>query len=385
MSPRSEATGQKITSLDGLRGFAVLAVMLHHSANYNPTDNLINRVIRGGLSLGWIGVDLFFVLSGFLITGILLNTRNCRNYFSSFWCRRALRILPLSYGFLLLALAVFPRIVQPGWLPAKADYWLYPTYLMNWLPLWHEPWHANILGHFWSLCIEEQFYLVWPLLVLFLNPRALPRVLVALGLLTIAGRGWWVWNYGPNDFIDRATITRADSLLAGALCACLLHRQQITRRVTSMLGFVALILLSSFVAIFYAVGGESWEVFVREAGFPILAVAFSALLVYTVQTDHEPGWMQTILRCRPLTSLGKIAYGVYIFHVPVFYFVDVAFIVANLMGRFVLLKFVLKYCLSIGIASMSFEYFERPFLLMKDRFRPEYSPPPKTASLAATD
>src|SRR5208282_2425862 len=155
---------RKLVALDGVRGLAIVAVMLTHiSIQQVP----LHPLLRGTLALGWSGVDLFFVLSGFLITGILLDTRQCPNYFRSFYARRVLRIFPLYYGFLTFALLVFPYIVSPDFMPAPSHRWLYVCYVANWLP--HAQWH--VLSHFWSLCVEEQFYFIWPLLILLVSPR----------------------------------------------------------------------------------------------------------------------------------------------------------------------------------------------------------------------
>lgn len=116
---------RQIESLDGLRGIAILMVMFLHFGEPRLQIKFVDSLLRAGTALGGIGVDLFFVLSGFLITGILLDTRHCSNYWSSFYSRRALRIFPLYYAFLFFAWAVFPSTADPGWLPVRADWWLY--------------------------------------------------------------------------------------------------------------------------------------------------------------------------------------------------------------------------------------------------------------------
>src|SRR3954454_23560111 len=106
---------RKLVSLDGIRGLAILAVMIHHFEPWFPGASRLQLAVKWICRFGWAGVDLFFVLSGFLITGILLDSRYATNYFSSFYMRRALRIFPLAYAFLLFAFLVFPHIVSPGW------------------------------------------------------------------------------------------------------------------------------------------------------------------------------------------------------------------------------------------------------------------------------
>jgi len=134
-------------ALDGVRSLAILAVLFNHSHRPYP-DTLLKHAVSLLFTRGWTGVDLFFVLSGFLITGILIDSRGAGNYFTSFYARRALRIFPLYYAFLAVGLIVLPRTVSLDWLPLPADRWLYPTYLMNWLVLWKGVWRPNVVGHF---------------------------------------------------------------------------------------------------------------------------------------------------------------------------------------------------------------------------------------------
>ena len=211
-------------ALDGLRGTAILAVLVCHYASLLPRTPAV-----GLLEIGWAGVDLFFVLSGFLITGILLDARGTPNYFRNFYARRALRIFPLYYGFLVVTLLVSLVVrLAPGashegirhlW-AAQPSLW---TYTVNyWIPTqtgWN-PWSEMVIP-LWSLSVEEQFYLVWPLVVCRLSERGLVRLCVGIVAgalllrlsLTAAGVDWsWLYFVTP---------ARADSLAAGALLALL--------------------------------------------------------------------------------------------------------------------------------------------------------------------
>src|SRR5687767_2907742 len=165
-----------IPALDGLRGIAIILVMLHHFTYYRPNSG-IDAQIASVLFFGWAGVDLFFVLSGFLITGILLDTRDSKRYFSTFYARRTLRIFPLYYLVLLLAFVVLPKFpalhpvllgqVGPVDLPPQWPYWLYLTNFSIADGGWVHGW----VDVAWSLAIEEQFYLVWPLMIWLCPPR----------------------------------------------------------------------------------------------------------------------------------------------------------------------------------------------------------------------
>src|ERR1035437_5812327 len=170
---------RNIRALDGIRGVAIILVMLHHFEHLIPPCNIAIRFMKLMLSYGWVGVDLFFALSGFLITGILLDTRKANNYFSAFYARRVLRIFPLYYSVLIVILgaaAVWSH--RPHVLPLVADQKLSFLYLTNWLVLWKGEWGPNIVGHFWSLAVEEQFYLIWPLCVWLLISQRLAKVAV---------------------------------------------------------------------------------------------------------------------------------------------------------------------------------------------------------------
>ena len=368
---------RNLVSLDGLRGLAILMVMFTHSVDSIPPGrSAVNQAVLHSFSLGWAGVDLFFVLSGFLITGILLDTRECSNYFKSFYCRRALRIFPLSYSFLLIAFLVFPYIVQPDWLPIPADRWLYPCYLMNWHVLWKDHFHGLVVGHFWTLCVEEQFYFIWPMIVLAVRPKLLLRFVLLMEVAIVSGRAGWVWSHGPSTTLGFATITRMDGLILGAACALVVRRFQLPRRVTGMLPWIGALWLSGFVVGYQVAGDKLRESFVYSTGVVFLAIGFSAILLYAVLTDSEPTRLQAWLRCRPLTRLGKYSYGIYVFHVPLFYFGRrFALHLPGTMQETLWAGYLLvavQFVISYVAASISYTCFERHFLSLKDRFKPEY-------------
>jgi peptidoglycan/LPS O-acetylase OafA/YrhL len=184
----------RIPELDGIRGIAVLLVIIHHSvANYTPLATW-EKVVCQAVGIGWSGVDLFFVLSGFLISGILIDSRESPRYFTSFYARRVLRIFPLYFGYLLgffclikpfAAIFPFPEVAKWSLLPATEQLW-YWSYLSNWRSgLGHD---ISFLTHFWSLAIEEQFYMVWPLVVFFASRKALLRICIGIVVLAVTMR-----------------------------------------------------------------------------------------------------------------------------------------------------------------------------------------------------
>src|SRR5208282_3024374 len=172
--------GRKLQSLDGLRATAIILVFFCHTKHLIPLVNPFTFYLSWYAGQGWMGVDLFFVLSGFLITGILLDTQQASNYFAGFYARRVLRIFPLYYLVLTTVIILGNLIHSPrvtATLPLPEDRWLYFCYMTNWLGLWKGHWgtnYVNYLAHFWSLAVEEQFYLVWPLIVWLVRSRAVP-------------------------------------------------------------------------------------------------------------------------------------------------------------------------------------------------------------------
>ena len=219
-----------IPPLDGVRGVAIILVLISHLDWTPPVfAGRPREVLVNFAYTGWTGVELFFVLSGFLITGILLDSKRAENYFSLFYIRRALRILPLSYATLFAAFILFPLLGRLG-VPHfprifySAQLWCW-FYVGNWAPFWHK--HIPYFGHFWSLAVEEQFYLVWPCVVYMTRRRTLTRTCLALALvaqvlkIALAVKGVDVYNL---------TTSHLDSLGLGALAALIVRDEKWIRR-----------------------------------------------------------------------------------------------------------------------------------------------------------
>ena len=163
--------------LDGIRGIALLAVMLSHGGPLIIRGGILSKILVYSMVPGWSGVELFFVLSGFLIAGILLKTKSADNYFSSFYARRFLRIFPIYYLAVTVALLVaghnsWWNAQLPPLLKTRIAYYFY---LQNWPIFWknHVFIVGNAFGHFWSLAVEEQFYLICPLIIWLLPENAI--------------------------------------------------------------------------------------------------------------------------------------------------------------------------------------------------------------------
>jgi peptidoglycan/LPS O-acetylase OafA/YrhL len=374
---------RSIRALDGIRGLAIILVMLHHFEHLIPPCNIAIRSMKHMFSYGWAGVDLFFALSGFLITGILLDTRKANNYFTAFYARRVLRIFPLYYSVLIVILVVAsvwghrPQVV-----PLVADQKLYFLYLTNWLVLWKGQWGGNILGHFWSLAVEEQFYLIWPLCVWLLISQRLAKVAVGASVIALLVRIFWVAHTGPSQAIVMATVTRMDTLLCGALAAILFRQAQtlgVLRRWLPRISCAAILLFIAgvgLVRLIHGPGGGS--LFVETFGFTLLAVGFAALVLYAAASDGAETISQRALRNGVLTDFGKYSYGIYVYHVPLLGLFEF-FIYRWLPHALVLnfwfgvMSFAVVFAVSFYIAKVSYECFERRFLALKSHFEPSTS------------
>lgn len=222
-----QALDRRNPRFDGLRGVAILYVMVYHLTRIERPSGPLESVVAGLTSMGWSGVDLFFVLSGFLITGILFDARNGRHYFRNFYMRRTLRIFPLYYAVVFLCLVVMPNLPE-GVVPLqKAEnfariegdeiwYWLY---LSNFAIASAEAFRHAILDISWSLAIEEQFYAVWPLVVLACGRKSLMIACAAVVCVSPFVRAAFLAADFTGVSVYVMTPTRLDPLAMGAFVA----------------------------------------------------------------------------------------------------------------------------------------------------------------------
>ena len=305
---------QRIPELDGVRGCAILLVLLWHYVAeqiHAPLHSAAGRVVQV-LGLCWSGVDLFFVLSGFLIAGILLDHRGAANYFRVFYIRRVCRIFPLY--FLLLGLFVVGAATAVGRDPrfhqlfaAPMPLWSYALFVQNIVMGARETFGAGWLGVTWSLAVEEQFYLVLPLVVFLVPRRVLPQALLAAVLCAPVLRGL---TGGFESFVGMPW--RADSLLMGALLACGLRAP----------GFVAAAgrhrrgLRTLFLMLLAGAAVMTWKKHVFGMLDHSWLAALYALVIFLPLLGRD-GRFARALRFPGLTWLGRVSYGVYMFHQPV--------------------------------------------------------------------
>jgi peptidoglycan/LPS O-acetylase OafA/YrhL len=306
-----------VPELDGLRGVAVLLVILSHSfvVGFRTRFSVVNNIFRGG----FLGVNIFFVLSGFLITALLLREQADRGHvrIGTFYAGRALRLLPALYV-LLVAHMVYVAVTHP--FPFEHELVSVRAaafYYFNWQVVWNVHKVATDLGHLWSLSIEEQFYLVWPaVLILGLGLRRRARtvaaVLIAVIVIIAVNRAV-LWHPTAWQELLNRTDTQADGLFVGALLAVLWVRRRTPTRGLVLTGWIAVGIIAVNVEFFR--GDRS---FYFKGGSTLFAVSVAALILATLETN----WFgNRLLRFAPLRAIGRVSYGLYLWHYPIFWVV----------------------------------------------------------------
>jgi peptidoglycan/LPS O-acetylase OafA/YrhL len=317
----ARVTRAHIPVLDGMRGIAVLCVMILHFALLSPAtgaEQLFFDVTRAG----WIGVDLFFVLSGFLITGILYDAKGGAHFFRNFYMRRVLRIFPLYYAFLVLVLILLPMVRPAAATPAGTQLWLW-TYLSNVLFArvgWEGvPGHTT---HLWSLAIEEQFYLLWPLVVFLASRRRLLQICV--GAIVFAELTRIGLHYtAPNGIAGYALMpARIDALAVGALVAVLAREASgaaVLLRFSRPVMIGAALWLGVVIAwTQLAVGAilPPLDVRIQLGAYTAIALLFGALLVRAIAAP-DSSRRARLLNSATLAAFGRYSYALYLVHILV--------------------------------------------------------------------
>lgn len=351
-------------ALDGLRGIAILLVIYQHYFAFFPYAGY-----------GWIGVDIFFVLSGFLITRILLNTKGHPYYLSGFYIRRILRILPPYY----LVLIIFPAIFY--FIPALHDPYVYFrkyelifwTYGQNWLYIFTSHPKSNLFySHLWSLAVEEQYYLVWPFIVLFCrNQRQLSYIIYLLVAIFIVSRtcAWLYWGSTPQTHLFQF-LSRGDGLCFGSLLAVWSLDPSSLRRKLLWLCFAAgIICLLSVLASVTIIKSLPYFSII---GYSLLSVLFTLLLFYLL---HYKSRLVSFLGWRPLRYLGKISYGVYLYHLPILILFNIWMKpIVHFFPEGSLLPAILISLAGLTatalVSMISYVFFERRLLALKVRTNP---------------
>jgi peptidoglycan/LPS O-acetylase OafA/YrhL len=367
--------------VDGIRGLAISLVMLHHSfQNDDPQPVLPDRLVFGLAGSGWSGVDLFFVLSGFLITGILLDSRGQTHYFRNFYGRRTLRIFPLYYAVLLVFFVGFTIVPHPLFAryveDAVEDQLWFWTYLTNVRIAIRGEWYDTLIPDIlWSLAIEEQFYLIWPVLILACSARTLMAICLGLFAGALATRLALAFA-GVEPIVSFVlTLTRMDGLALGALIALLSREQTGLDGAVWWAKRVAPVSLLILLGLALPSSALDWEdPWTSTVGFSLLALLYGAMLVLVVKGD--PGAeLRRFFEMAFMRMLGKYSYALYLFHGPVgtlvkqVYEPEVAPLVMGSALPRVLLFTILTASLSLLVAWVSWNVLERRCLALQRWFR----------------
>jgi peptidoglycan/LPS O-acetylase OafA/YrhL len=342
-----------VAALDGLRGVAVAGVLVFHD---------------GHLTGGYLGVDLFFVLSGFLITTLLLTESNAYGSIAlgSFWARRARRLLPALFG-MLVGVAVYCAIwASPAELAQiRGDALATIGYVANWRAVyarqnyWALFQAPSPLQHTWSLSIEEQFYLVWPLVVAALlawqKRRTAAAVVVSATAGAIASSALMAWLYDPANTARAyyGTDTRAAAILVGAALAAALTQWGPVRHTTTRVVLEAAGVASAGYLGWAWTRESGQSSFLYRGGFLLCAVA--AATVIAAATHPRRGPIARVLSVRPLCIVGLVSYGVYLWHWPVYVVLD-----ENRTGLADYSLLAVRIGVTFAIAAVSYLALEMP-------------------------
>jgi len=349
-----------IPQLDGLRGTAVILVLIGHAASF-----VEGLPYAGMVEYVRFTVDVFFVLSGFLITGILLDSKGSAHYFRNFYARRSLRVWPLYYLVLFLVFVVAP-LFRPAMRPTVASIWpAFIFYVQN--ILYHYVYPFG-LGATWALAVEEQFYLTWPVLVFLLKRQTLSIVSVCLIVVSTSVRITSYFHGAPHTFPHMFTLARLDSIAFGCLAALWLRSPTCT---------LARWRVRSYQFLGFGLGGTVLARILMHrnssiVSYTFLAMAFTGLLGISLISDPRSSLLGRSLSWNWLRHIGKISYGLYLWHLPLFilwvrFLGSLRFLQSYPVAR-ILLSFVGQLLLATAAASISWRFFEEPILYFKKMF-----------------
>lgn len=375
-----------VPELDGIRGVAIgLVVLFHyfHEAAVLAPGSIASHLLLP-LRIGWTGVDLFFVLSGFLIGGILLDVRESSNYFKTFYIRRFFRIIPLYAAVVLLSflLAVFlehGHLPQLAWLlDGQISWWPYLFFLQNFWMAKTNTFGTLCLGGTWSLAVEEQFYLTLPLIIWLIEPRKLQKLLIAAVVAAPVIRTLLYFRWPDKFMLDFVMMPcRADALLLGVLAAMAMRtpadRSWIKAHRRLLLAAM-LVLLAGCAELAHA-SPRPESLAMRTFGYSWMALLYGTVLLYSL--TQESSLISRFLRIGFLRSLGRVAYGVYLLHGFVLLFLTTALSRNHpvhaywpaLDSWFQFGVTVFALVLTFGVCQVSWKLFEKPLVDIGHRYR----------------
>ena len=369
-----------IRELDGVRGLAILLVLFHHFLTFpaGPFSETLNFIGR----LGWTGVDLCFVLSGFLISRILIASRNKpHHYFKNFYFRRALRIFPVYYAYIFVYYLV---VVKFGLGALEPSRMAEAEQALPWLLFYGTNLFIAMKGTFivaslnalWTLAIEEHFYLVWPFIVKVLDTKKLFFACLLVIVLAVATRLIFLSNNVSGFIIHTFTICRIDDFAIGAIGAILINPShlQFVKKYLNSAFYVSLLTLFSGCLLFKTVeAGSPWF---QSVGYTVLGFFFLTFILKTLILDIGSN-LRRVFRLNWLCGLGKYSYAIYIFQMPVLVAMKRIFPTTSLGMKIqnpytlFLLSSISALIITIVLSVLSYHLYEKWFLKLKVFFETE--------------
>jgi len=374
-----------LKSIDGLRGLAILLVIMFH---------------RDVAYFGWTGVILFFVLSGYLITKVLLTEKDKESFlktkFKNFWARRILRIFPLYYLYLFILIIVWFAKWFPGQIGTEMPYLITYSYNFYLINVYNSQGPTFLAGHLWSLAIEEQFYLIYPFLIFFCKRGHLKFLVIGLILFSIGFRLFFSFylfghsgddNYQASGNLEYHTLAYMDSFLFGA--AIYIFNLDKLRPPTRYLIFIFSILITLIGGLLiyldlnanetfyvrkylsnFGIEGDYTKNFYRVWGLVQLNLLFSSLLLLLVSTAKKGFqlWVKRIFELKPLVAMGKVSYGMYVFHgIVIWGLLGICNYDNRYMNKYAF--FALCLISTWLVAFVVYHIYEKRFLALKKKFR----------------
>jgi peptidoglycan/LPS O-acetylase OafA/YrhL len=368
----------RIKELDGLRGIAILLVMAFHifkrAAYFTKHETLL--FISELSYIGWMGVDIFFCLSGFLITSILLRTKTDAHYFRNFYARRILRIFPLYY-FVIIVISILLPWLDPGHVPSLPV--ILPfllTYLQNWMEFFKIASLPLSLGITWSLAIEEQFYFMWPAVVYYNTTERLIKICLGIISLSFIARAVSIF-FTPDtqeiaSFFYPNLLTRFEELAFGALLGILMSHPNWKERIRSSAFLIFLLPFSAFgilcITLFPSLVPYYSDFSLTLWAYTLIPI-FSAGLIAMLVTHPEGSPLRRLFRSAPLQFFGKYSYAMYLLHMPITLVLVDLLDSTHLKGWRIYFGYIfLVYAITAVLSLITWNLLEKPMLNLKKYF-----------------
>lgn len=348
---------KQIPELNGLRGAAFLFIFFFHTLRFEP-QNFLLKVANALFRSGWLGVDLFFVLSGFLITRIMFDYSEELHKYKIFYTRRILRIFPIYYLVLVFVFFISPLFTE-FFVPLEKLKFYFLTYTYNLWVIFSDSWaKEGALDHFWYLCVEEQFYLFWPFIIFALINKKLKNFFIFMFIFSVLlkisvatqVKDWFIIYVFP--------LCRLEGFASGAFIA-ILHKEGHLKNKRHAL---VLLLLMSAVLLILGVSLKGFYLYDKSivATLPPLVSLFCASLLYLLIVDGD-NLMKKLMRSRFLTFFGLYSYGLYVYHYIIWYVLTTHFLFTKKDP----ITSLTVMALSLPLSILSYHLYEKLFLRLK--------------------